>query len=198
MKNRSIHVSSTHNYKKGHFMFPVHTIAFSYCGTCISIAFFFLVMSSQKGKRFHALTFVFALTQCAFVSYTYYDSTLWKIDSKCFSLHVSRRESAMRLTPPPHNHNPFPVELFLIITMTSQIESWLLQNRFHNTRTQQKEHRKWCWRLLLLRCTSFILGWSSGCGLLQGRPEEDRELKQQGRLVDCWRNHRGNCRKQAQ
>ena len=53
----------------------------------------------------------------------------------------------------PHTmntHNSFPVELFLIITMTSQIKSWLLQNRFHNTKTQQKECKILCWRLLKL------------------------------------------------
>ena len=52
-------------------IFCVLVVAFSYCGTYYPMLFF-LMTASQKGERFHALTSVFALTQSAFVTYTYF------------------------------------------------------------------------------------------------------------------------------
>ena len=84
-----------------------------------------------KKKRFCGLTFVFALTQCAFVSYTYFTTI----------------------------------------------------NRFHNTRTQQKEQKILCWRLLIISFNvnlclwlkyffSLSLSLSLSQSLICGNPQE--------------------------
>ena len=58
-------------------IFRVLFVLFSYCGTLFlipTIAFFFSWLHQKKRREISALTFVFALTQCAVVSYTFFST----------------------------------------------------------------------------------------------------------------------------
>ena len=81
------------------------------------------------------------------------------------SLAVTKSSTFHLINNPTHEMwVSYSTRTFFIITMASQIESWIICNRFQNTRTRQKESGILCWRTLFLTFT--VIQFYPPCTLL--------------------------------